>query len=128
MTLRERIEQAVREEAAPLPYAVVVAQREFEAWLIAALDSLRGCRGIRTDATAYHAPEAVRDAKGQIERFMEGSASYSETRDQTALTATFDMKAAYERCRSFRRLVCAFGALVAGMGGDLPQWPPPSWD
>ena len=39
----------------------------------------------------------------------------------------FDMAAAYRRCRSFRRMVNAFGLLTASVGITLEQWPPPEW-
>lgn len=30
-------------------------------------------------------------------------------------------------CRSFRRMVRAFGIVAAGTGASLQEWPPPSW-
>jgi hypothetical protein len=59
---------------------------------------------------------------------MVGGRSYSETADQPALTQLFDMETAYRRCRSFRRLVRAFGILATAAGGNLPLWPPPEWE
>lgn len=81
---------------------IVVAKREYEAWLIAALESLRGQRGIRNDASSPPSPEEIPDPKGYLTGQM-GSGRYSETLDQPALTALFDLSQA-ERCDSFRKL------------------------
>jgi hypothetical protein len=50
--------------------AVVIANREKEAWYIAAVTSLRGERGIREDAAPPLDPEAIRGAKGWLARTM----------------------------------------------------------
>jgi len=82
---------------------VVLAKWEYEAWLIAALESLRGRHGIRPDAAQPHRPEGIRDAKGYLTEQMIAGRKYSETVDQVALTAVFDLVQA-ETCRSFRKL------------------------
>lgn len=83
--------------------AVVLANREYEAWFIAAAESLNGYRGFR-----YHVqdasvdPEGPRNAKGWVRDHMPGS--YGETTDQPAFSQRFDMALAHERSRSFRKL------------------------
>lgn len=75
-----------REVAATVPVAVVVANREFEAWFLAALQSLRA-RGLvppRGNLLDPVDPEAVRDCKGRIGDFM--GCGYEETMHQYALT------------------------------------------
>lgn len=118
--------------SAALPYqagnvacAVVLANREYEAWFLASLSALRGNRGIREDAMAPPEPESVRGAKERLTGCM--GRAYSETRDQAALSAVFDLAAAYRSCRSFRRLVRAFGIVASGAGANLQEWPPSSW-
>lgn len=111
---------------AGIPCAVVIAQREYEAWFLASLESLRGRRGIRSDSLSLANPEEVRGAKERLQTQMAGRV-YRETADQPALTARFDMASAYRRCRSFRRMVRAFGLLAAGAGISLEEWPPASW-
>jgi hypothetical protein len=115
-------------EAAGRACAVVMAYREYEAWFLASIESLRGKRGIRLDAESHADPEQPRDAKGQLENRMEARRSYQETADQAALTADFDMGPAYAKCRSFRHLVKVFGELATA-GGSPPQaaWPPAEW-
>lgn len=78
-------------------------------------------------ATPHPEPEFPRGAKEQLEDRMEARRSYSETADQAPMTARFDMAAAYARCRSFRRMVRAFGLLVSAVGQPLESWPPPAW-
>jgi hypothetical protein len=115
-------------EAGQKPCAVVMAYREYEAWFLASIESLRGIRGIREDAVSHPHPEQPRDAKGQIEVRMEPNESYQETADQPALSAIFELRDAYERCRSFRHLVKAFGELAtAGGAAPATEWPPPEW-
>ncbi len=125
--LAPRLEQWAAEEARGIPCAVVMAHREYEAWFLAAIESIRGQRGIRDDAEAHAHPEKPRGAKEQLEKRMRRGRSYSETADQAALTARFDFAAAYTRCRSFRRMATAVGGLIRGVGVELAEWPPSSW-
>ena len=113
--------------AAGTPCHVVLAHREYEAWFLAAIESLRGRRGVRDDAEPHPAPERPRGAKAQLEARMEPGASYLETTDQPAFSALFSLPAAYRRSRSFRRLADSFGNLVRAMGHDVGVWPPVAW-
>ena len=114
-------------EATHIPCAVVLAHREYEAWFLGGIESLRGKRGIRIDAASHPLPETPRDAKGALEDCMMAGRTYSETADQAALTASMDLAAVHARCRSFRRMVRAFGVLAAGTGAALDPWPPVEW-
>ncbi len=126
--LADRIKSWARTEVHGIPCEVVMAHREYEAWFLASLESLRGRRGIRADATAHPDPESVPGAKEKLKAAMtRGRGPYVETADQPALTALFDLGAAHRSCRSFRRMVRAFGLLAAGAGLEIGPWPPPSW-
>jgi hypothetical protein len=92
-----------------LPIGVVLAKREFEAWFLASAESLRGKRGLPNDLSSPQDPESVRGAKEWIARRMTGGATYSETLDQPALTASFDLQTAAQRSDSFDN-VCAKSA------------------
>lgn len=85
------------------PIAVVLANREYEAWFMASAASLDGCRGFsfKTEDAAVDA-ETPRNAKGWMAHRMV-SGVYRETTDQAAFSALFDMDQAYERSRSFRK-------------------------
>lgn len=83
--------------------SVVFANREFEAWFIAAAPSLDGVRGLSVrpgDADAE--AELPRDAKGWMAVRM--PAGYGETTDQPAFAARMDIEMAIARSRSFRKL------------------------
>lgn len=82
---------------------VTIANREYEAWFLAAAQSLAGKRGLDEGLQAPAEPDAIRNAKGWLsERMSEGR--YHEVSDQPALTASFDLAQARERSRSFRKL------------------------
>jgi hypothetical protein len=92
-----------------LPIGVVIAKREFEAWFLAAAPSLRGQRGLPADLQPPADPEAIRGAKEWLSRQMANR--YSETLDQPALTARFDLTQAlqadsFDKChREITRLL-----------------------
>ena len=114
--------------AGSVPCEVILAKREYEAWFLGAIESLRGLRGIRSDATLHSEPEAPRDAKGELEKRMYAGSSYFERDDQPALTARFAFSDAHRRCRSFRKLANEFGMLVRAMGVGIARWPPMEWE
>ena len=123
--LAERVRGWAVAEAGPLHCEVVLAKREYEAWFLATVESLRTHRSVRSDAQSHPDPETPRDAKGVLEAMMH--ISYSERTHQPAFSAIFCMTATYARCRSFRKLVSSFGRLMDGLGVALPAWPPPAW-
>ena len=109
------------------PCRVVLAHREYEAWFLAAVESLRGRRGIGIDAESHPAPESPRGAKEQLEARMRPGATYLETTDQPAFSELFSLPAAYRRSRSFRKLADSVAHLVRAMGHDVGAWPPSGW-
>jgi len=78
--------------------SVVLAKPEFEAWFLAAAESLRGRRGLPADLEAPEDPEGLTSPKGWLSAHF--PLGYSETADQPALAAVFDMRAA-RRAPSF---------------------------
>jgi hypothetical protein len=80
--------------------SLVFANKEYEAWFIAAAESLRGKRGLAEDLTADPDPERIRGAKEWLSDHMPRNRPYNPTIDQPALTALFDMQAA-RRADSF---------------------------
>jgi hypothetical protein len=74
--------------------SVVLANREFEAWFIAASRSISGKRGLRDNLDVIDNPESVRGAKEWLRDRMPPGRPYTETEDQPALTQEFDMKEA----------------------------------
>ncbi|CAN7415834.1 DUF4276 family protein [Acidovorax sp. LjRoot117] len=83
---------------------VVLANREYEAWFIAAAQSLDGVRSFvcRQDDGKVE-PEVPRNAKGWLRDRM-ASGAYRETTDQPGFSARMDLQQAFDRSRSFRKL------------------------
>ncbi len=93
-----------RAEAASmgLPVGVVLPQREFEAWFLAAAESLRGVRGLPPGLARPVDPERINGAKEWLKSRM-ATHSYSETIDQPAIASRFDLQQArsapsFEKC------------------------------
>ena len=108
--LLHRVSQVFRN----VPIAVVLAKHEFEAWFLAAAESLRGQRELRNDLNPPDNPEGIRGAKEWLSHQMESSRTYTETQDQPALAALFDLEQArradsFEKC--YRDIVSLLGEL-----------------
>ena len=83
--------------------SVVLANREYEAWFLAAAESLNGHRGFAFESPPNFEPERPRDAKGWLGERMAGG-KYRETTDQPAFSARMDVEQAFRLSRSFRKL------------------------
>ena len=73
---------------------VVLAKTEYEAWFLAAANSIAGQQDIAADAATPTDPEAVRGAKEWLARRMPPGRKYRPTLHQAALTKLFDLDAA----------------------------------
>lgn len=81
--------------------AVVAANREFEAWFLAAAPSLAGQHDFSTDFTMPVDPESPRDCKGLLTKARPRGKPYKPNVDQQILASIFDMKMAREHSDSF---------------------------
>lgn len=106
--------RAARED---VPISVILATREYEAWFLAAAQSLRGKRGLPADLQPPPHPEGIRDAKGWLGKRMPRGQKYSEKLDQPALTALFDLDQA-RRADSFDKFYREIAALLAILTKD----------
>ena len=111
-TLAAEITQRARQARSDRAIQVVLAKMEYEAWFLAAAESVAERRGIKSDIGSPPDPEAVRDAKGWISKHMKTGRSYSPSADQPALTAVFDMGVARKRAPSFDKLYRAVESLL----------------
>ncbi len=93
--------------------AVVLANREFEAWFLAAAPSLAGHRELPEVLESPQDPEKIRGAKEWLGTKRVGK-PYRETSDQAAFTAVFDMKAAREKSPSFDKFWREAERLIRG--------------
>jgi hypothetical protein len=103
--LAKEIEQRARNLIPHRHISVVLANREYEAWFIAAAESLNHQRGFTVSVSEIIDAETTRDAKGWIKARM-ASRAYGEMTDQPAFSARMDLQQAFDRSRSFRKL-CA---------------------
>ncbi len=107
---------------------VVFAVQEYEAWFLAAAESLRGHRTLPDDLSPPAKPEDIRGAKGWLDARM--TDGYSETIEQAKLTARFDLDRARD-APSFDKLVrevCKLlqretPARAPAAGGGAPEQP-----
>jgi hypothetical protein len=94
-----------------LPIAVILAKREFEAWFLAAAESLGGKHGLPNDLESPAKPEDIRGSKEWLGDKMPYGQSYAETTDQPAFTTMFDMNMArrsdsFDKCyREIERML-----------------------
>ncbi|HZV67312.1 MAG TPA: DUF4276 family protein [Telluria sp.] len=103
---KELAEQTLRRARLLAPHrmiSVVLANREYEAWFIAAAASLDGKRGFSAPAQPLPAADAIRDAKGWIDRQIVGG-KYHPIDDQAAFSAQMDLSETHANSRSFRKL------------------------
>jgi hypothetical protein len=101
--LGPRVLDRAREVVPHRPVSVVLATREYEAWFLAAAESLHGQRGFAFESSPNFEPEQPRDAKGWLtKRIARGK--YRETTDQPAFTKLMDLQQAFDLSRSFRKL------------------------
>ena len=82
-------------------FGVVLANRELEAWFLADVSSLASDTQGVISIDLPRGPEAPRDAKGLLADAL--GRRYSSVIDQPSFAARFNVAAASERCRSFRK-------------------------
>lgn len=73
---------------------VVLPKRMYEAWFLAASQSIAGQRGLETTLVAPLDPEANPNPKAWLSERMPPGRSYRESLDQPALTSRLDLRAA----------------------------------
>ena len=99
-----------------LPIAVILPKKEFEAWFLAAAESLRGMHGLPIDLEPPVEPEDIRSAKQWLSDKMPHDRSYAETTDQPAFTAIFDMNTA-RRADSFDKCYRVIESMLKQLHG-----------
>ena len=90
---------------------VVIANREYEAWLLAGAASLAGKRGLREDLESPPNPDGMRDAKRWLSEHIQNY-RYHPVSDQPALTACLDIELAAQGSRSLRKFIKTFDDIV----------------
>ena len=108
--------QRARQARPDLEISLVMANKEYEAWFIAAAESLRGRRGLAKDLTFVADPEGIRGAKEWLSGHMPRNRPYRPITDQPALTSVFDMQTA-RRAASFDKCYREIVRMLTVLGG-----------
>jgi len=83
--------------------SVVFANKEFEAWFIASVESFNGRRGFVLGKSIVPEAETIRGGKEWISKHIP-KGKYHEVTDQPALAALIDLETVHAKSRSFRKL------------------------
>ncbi|MEV0592374.1 DUF4276 family protein [Nonomuraea cavernae] len=97
-----------------VPVAVVLANREFEAWFLAAASSLRGCAGLAADLENPPDPEQPRGCKEWLSHRTINGRPYKPRSHQSSLAAQFDLRMARENAPSFDKFWRDVEYLITG--------------
>jgi hypothetical protein len=120
-TLATGLAQRVRVAGSKFPVAIVAANREYEAWFLASIESIAGSGkfalpvGIHYDEDV----EAPRDVKGWLSAQMPQGNAYQETGHQASMTNLIDIAVARQNSRSFRRMYHAVEEIVAAIDSQI---------
>ena len=92
-----------RKARSDLPVSLVLAHREFEAWLLGSSASIAGKRNLPVSLNSHPAPETIRGCKEWLSTQMPRGYGYDEVTDQPAFASFFDLGAAKAACPSFEK-------------------------
>ena len=95
------------------PVQIVCAYREYEAWFLASLNTIKGRHGIPETAVPSSDAEAVLNPKQWLTDQMPSGQAYKETTHQASFSKLIDLDLAFRNSRSFRRLCHALEQLVS---------------
>jgi len=107
--LGPRLLSQARAARPDVPMFVALANREYEAWLIASVASMRGLYGLPSNIDPPADPEGIRGAKEWLSRHM--SEPYDPVTHQTPMTRQLDPRLSIS-CPSFQRLYNHVASLV----------------
>ncbi len=97
-------------QVGPGAVGIAIANREYEAWILAAIESLAQNRLVRDATPVVGDPDALRNPKATLDERLHSR--YKVTSDQEALSGSVDLELACGNSRSFRHLCDAIGRLL----------------
>jgi len=97
-TAPQLLARAERAAARRRHVSLVLANREFESWFIAAAES------VKPGLAAPNSPESIRGAKEWLSKNIFSGRKYSPTVDQPKLASLFDLDSARRRAPSFDKM------------------------
>lgn len=101
--IASRLHERRRLAHADLMVSIVVAKCEYEAWFLAAAQSLVGDEGLQDGESSPPEPEGIRGAKEWLSARMSFGGRYVETRHQERFSRQMDLEQA-RQASSFRKL------------------------
>jgi hypothetical protein len=114
VTLKNQIDRNVDTGNEQIHFAFVAADREYETWFLAAVNSFSNHQDCVNNLPAIDNLLNIRDAKGYFERHvLKDGRYYSETVDQAKFSSLIDFSLAPENnSRSLRRLLRIFERII----------------
>ena len=109
-----------RGASAGCPVSVVLACKEYEAWFLASIESLRSVGGLAADLEAVIDPEEIRGAKEWLSKRMPRHQPYRETLHQAEFSGKFNLDLARSRSASFDKLCREIEGLCDALTGAEP--------
>ena len=94
--------------------SVCIANREYETWFIASLETIAEPAGINPTTPAPPNVESIRGAKEWLSRRLPSGYPYKPTLHQAALSSAVDVPLARQRSQSFDRFCREVERLLAG--------------
>ena len=119
VTLARQLAERCRLYDPGQPVTIVLAKREYEAWFLASLDTIKGNSGIPETASLTGNVEDIANPKQQLTAFMPPGQAYKETSHQAPFSQYIDLDQAHANSRSFRRLCHAVEELVDAIDSQL---------
>ncbi|MFD5846176.1 DUF4276 family protein [Streptomyces chartreusis] len=98
--------------------AVVLANREFEAWFLASAPSLGGRAGLAENLEVPANSETLRDCKGWLTHHRRDGVRYRPRVDQSALTHAIDLDLTRANSPSFDKFCRDITYLITGKRGE----------
>ena len=103
------------------PVQIVCANREYESWFLASLNTIRGRHGLPMNAVLSGDAEAVLNPKQWLTDHMPSGQAYKETTHQASFSRLIDLDLACRNSRSFRRLCHALEQLLSTINTHSAQ-------
>ena len=115
VTVAKQLSQRCEQFRSTCPVQVVYADRSYESWFLASLDTIRG-QGVIPGTVSIPTPvEDVNNPKQWLTDQMLPGRAYKETNHQASFSGLIDIDMAYNKSRSFRRLCHALEQLLDGI-------------
>lgn len=127
------VQRWAADAAGGVPCSVAIAQRKYEAWFLAEIESLRGHRNVRSDAALHPNPRTLVARRSDSNNGCAPARATSrpltnrDTHKPIGIRTKLSSRIAYRRSLSFRKLASALGDLARSMGHDIDAWPTPAW-